>query len=876
MADSLIVKIDGDTKGFKRSLDDLDDTAKKSFGGLRSVASKAGAIATAAIVGAGTAMGTAGVYAINLASDLEEVQNVVDTTFGKNANVVNDWAKKAGKAFGLSELEAKKFNGTMGAMLKSMGLTDDQILEMSTSMVGLSGDFASFYNLPAEEAFAKIRSGISGETEPLKQLGINMSVANLEAFALAEGINKSYSEMTQAEQATLRYNYLMSVTADAQGDFAKTSDSFANQMRILKLNISDLAASLGKILLPIATSVIKKITDITGALAEGFDTSGFDGLMDKLGEMIPALNPVINAFKFLKTNISGVASSLKKTLLPIINSLIQRITDIATSLWETMIPKIIVIIQNMIDKAKQIWDIVSPIITSIIQLIKDITEKLWDTFLPIATSVIQKVIDLSEKLWDKILPIATSIGEKITDITGALSEGFDTGGFDGLMDALGDSIPILNPVIDAIQYLRNNFDTLAPIIAGVTASMIAFKAAMAIQGIISGVTTAIHAFSAANIGATAAQAALNFVMSLNPFVLIATLIAGVTVALITLWKTNDDFRNAVTSAWESIKNAFTTALEAISAGFANLQMWFSALPAQISGWLAGIWTSVSGWLTSTAENISGWFTSTWQTITSFLAELPGKVWDWLSQTFDRITTFFSDTKAKAETETRNIIDNIVSFFSELPGKVWDWLSQTIDKISQFFTNFANKVKTETPRIINDFVGWFRDLPSRLFEIGGNIVSGLWNGISNSWQWLKDQVNGLVSGFVDGIKGGLGIGSPSKVFASIGSYITEGLEVGIESRNNSLAKAAKDQIDELSSVYEKSEVGLNIKNRLSSAKSALNSAFSGSISGAQLVAQTISSDTSDTFYVYVNGSNGEKLGTDLYREFQRRKRYKGGL
>jgi len=722
MADSLIVKIDGDTKGFKRSLDDLDDTAKKSFGGLGSVASKAGAIATAAIVGAGAAMGTAGVYAINLASDLEEVQNVVDTTFGKNANIINDWAKKAGKSFGLSELEAKKFNGTMGAMLKSMGLTDDQILEMSTSMVGLSGDFASFYNLPAEEAFAKIRSGISGETEPLKQLGINMSVANLEAFALAEGINKSYSEMTQAEQATLRYNYLMSVTADAQGDFAKTSDSFANQMRILKLNISDLAASLGKILLPIATSVIKKITDITGALAEGFDTGGFDGLMDTLGEMIP----------------------------------------------------------------------------------------------------------------------------------------------------------ILNPVIDAIQYLRNNFDTLAPIIAGVTASMIAFKAAMAIQAIISGVTTAIHAFRAANIGATAAQAALNAVMSLNPFVLIATLIAGITVAIITLWNTNEGFREAIIGAWESIKNAFTTALEAISAGFANLQMWFSALPAQISGWLAGIWTSVSGWLTSTAENISGWFTSTWQTITSFLAELPGKVWDWLSQTFDRITTFFSDTKAKAETETRNIIDNIVSFFSELPGKVWDWLNQTIDKIGQFFSDFADKVTTETPKIIDDFVGWFRDLPSKLFEIGSNIVSGLWNGISNSWNWLGDKVKGLFGGVIDIANKLFQNGSPSKVFMEIGSYVIEGFGIGIESQNSALVKAAKDQIADLSSVYEKSEVGLNIKNRLSSAKSALNSAFSGSISGAQLVAQTISSDTSDTFYVYVNGSNGEKLGADLYREFQRRKRYKGGL
>ena len=168
------------------------------------------------------------------------------------------------------------------------------------------------------------------------------------------------------------------------------------------------------------------------------------------------------------------------------------------------------------------------------------------------------------------------------------------------------------------------------------------------------------------------------------------------------------------------------------------------------------------------------------------------------------------------------------------------------------------------------------MPSKFFDIGSNIVSGLWNGISNSWGWLVDKVKGLLGGVIDIANKLFQNGSPSKVFMEIGSYVIEGFGIGIESQNSALVKAAKDQIAELSSVYEKSEVGLNIKNRLSSAKSALNSAFSGSISGAQLVAQTISSDTSDTFYVYVNGSNGEKLGADLYREFQRRKRYKGGL
>jgi DNA repair exonuclease SbcCD ATPase subunit len=209
---------------------------------------------------------------IRLASDLAESQNVVDVTFGKNAKTIDDWSRTLDTAFGMSELSAKQYVGTMGAMLKSMQLTDDQVLTMSQSLVQLAGDMASFYNIDVETAFNKLRSGISGETEPLKQLGINLSVANLEAFALAEGIGKSYSKMTQAEQATLRYNYLIKVTADAQGDFARTSDSLANQQRILDLQLENLQITMGKKVVPALTDGLSKINakiDESGeALAE--------------------------------------------------------------------------------------------------------------------------------------------------------------------------------------------------------------------------------------------------------------------------------------------------------------------------------------------------------------------------------------------------------------------------------------------------------------------------------------------------------------------------------------------------------------------------------------------------------------------------------
>lgn len=188
---------------------------------------------------------------ITAASDLQEVQNVVDVTFGEGAHQIEVWAKTARTQYGLTELQAKRYTSTMGAMLKSMGMTEDVALDMSTNLAGLAADMASFYNIDFDDAFGKIRSGIAGETEPLKQLGINLSVANLEAFALANGIDKSYESMTESEKAMLRYNYIMSVTADAQGDFARTSDSYANSLRTFETNIESLKATLGEQLLPV-------------------------------------------------------------------------------------------------------------------------------------------------------------------------------------------------------------------------------------------------------------------------------------------------------------------------------------------------------------------------------------------------------------------------------------------------------------------------------------------------------------------------------------------------------------------------------------------------------------------------------------------------
>lgn len=199
---------------------------------------------------------------IGLASDLVETQNVVDVTFEDSASTINKWAQEALNAYGITETKAKQYSSTLGAMLKSMGIADDQVLQMSMDMAGLAADMASFYNLDNDTAFEKIRSGISGENEPLKALGINMSVANLNAFALEKGMNKAFDKMSQAEQATLRYQYLLEATKDAQGDFARTGDSFSNEMRKLQTNLDRIKTEFGKGLLGVVTPAISLLNNV--------------------------------------------------------------------------------------------------------------------------------------------------------------------------------------------------------------------------------------------------------------------------------------------------------------------------------------------------------------------------------------------------------------------------------------------------------------------------------------------------------------------------------------------------------------------------------------------------------------------------------------
>ena len=203
---------------------------------------------------------------LSLGSDLAEVQNVVDVTFGGLSDSVDKFSKNAAKQFGLSETMAKKYAGTYGSMAEAFGFTQKQALDMSEALTGLTGDVASFYNISQDEAYTKIKSVFSGETETLKDLGVVMTQSALDAYALSKGFGKTTSEMSEAEKVSLRYAFVQEKLANAQGDYARTSDGWANSTRTLALQFDTLKAELGQGLINVFSPIVQWLNIIVERL----------------------------------------------------------------------------------------------------------------------------------------------------------------------------------------------------------------------------------------------------------------------------------------------------------------------------------------------------------------------------------------------------------------------------------------------------------------------------------------------------------------------------------------------------------------------------------------------------------------------------------
>jgi hypothetical protein len=264
---------------------------------------------------------------LDAGSALTEVQNVVDVTFGNMSDEINDFAQNAITQFGLSETSAKKYASTLGSIMKGMGVNGSQLVEMSEGLTGLAADMASFKNLKPEEAFVKIQSAITGETEAIKSVGIVMTETNLKEYARRKGITEDISKMNQRNKVLLRYNYLMDSANEMGmiGDYARTSDSWANSVNTLAQSFEKLKATLGQgfialfsPILKLVSALVQKLQILAGYFSVfataltgkgGVDTassgasSGVDGLTNSFDSNTEAAEKATKAAKEYKRSV---------------------------------------------------------------------------------------------------------------------------------------------------------------------------------------------------------------------------------------------------------------------------------------------------------------------------------------------------------------------------------------------------------------------------------------------------------------------------------------------------------------------------------------------------------------------------------------------
>lgn len=293
-------KLDSGVKDAQREIADLNKKIQESNKKTLDTFSRVG---TGLTVGLTVPLAAAGTAALKYASDLEETQSKVDVVFGESAETVKSWAETSVQQMGLASETAMSAAATYGNMADGMGLASETGLEMAMSLTQLSADLASFNNTSQETAQIALASVFTGETETLKQYGIVMTQTNLQQFAMQQGITKTVQEMTQAEQVQLRYNYVLANTANAQGDFARTSDSVANQTRMAKEQLKQVAATLGQNLAPMAAKVLSGIND----LLEGFNNldESQQKLIIGIGAVAAAAGPVV---KIGTTAVKGITA----------------------------------------------------------------------------------------------------------------------------------------------------------------------------------------------------------------------------------------------------------------------------------------------------------------------------------------------------------------------------------------------------------------------------------------------------------------------------------------------------------------------------------------------------------------------------------------
>ncbi|MDD8055381.1 MAG: hypothetical protein PHV15_05820 [Thomasclavelia ramosa] len=654
----------------------------------------------------GTGLLKLGKEALQVASDLTEVQNIVDVAFGSMAWKAEKFSKSALEAFGMSELSAKKTSGTYMTMAKSAGINENAASDMAVTLAGLTGDVASFYNISQDLADVRLKSVFTGETETLKELGVVMTQTNLQAYALSQGINKNISDMNQAEQTTLRYNFVLDRLAFVQGDFARTSSSWANQIRILQERFKQLLGIIGNGLIAALTPVVQFLNMIISKLITFANvvSAVFGRLFGKKSggeQAATGFSAADNAAKSATSSAGGLNNALKGT--------------------EGQAKKTAKALGSLAG-----FDELNTISAS-------------DSSAGAGSGADSGGIGGGGYAIDPI------------DWDSAFKEP-DTSGIEATVDKVMGYIDRLK------TFLKTNAPVITSLLAGVLAGFVAFEVIKnwaALTGPIKSLFTNIGALFALfkDVGVIETLSVMLTGLS-APMLAIAGTVAAVTAALVYLYQTSESFRNLVNEAVGALlgilQNFYTGCLLPI---FDTLVMLFNTVLLPLGSLLTDVFLTV---VEAIASIVLSFWTNILAPIADFLVSVLGiaiqGVCDVIQGWMPAINTVIGILSKLWNTMLKPIVTFIQTAFItvfEIAGGIITTVANDILEAFQFVIDFFVGVFTLDIEKMWDSVcglfGWAWDTICLIFSPIGDFFTDQWENIQEAFssvgEWFKNTFQG---------------------------------------------------------------------------------------------------------------------------------------
>ena len=769
--------------GFKQQLRGATKAAQTSTNAMSSMFGKLGKTIAAAFAVkkiAGFAKSC-----INLGSDLAEVQNVVDVTFGSMSDKVNDFAKNAMESYGLSEKVAKQYMGTYGAMSKAFGFTTEAAYEQAAALTGLAGDVASFYNLTTDEAYTKLKSVFTSETESLKDLGVVMTQTALDEFALQKGMGKTTSQMSEQEKVALRLAFVQDRLATASGDFARTSGGWANQTRVLSLRFDALKASIGQGLINVLLPIVRVLNEIIARLqvaADAFSnfTAAIFGKADTssaviesaaaTGDLSENLSDGASSAKAIKKSLAGFdqlnllgssdsdssgsgssasGSSTGTTITPTVET--PKIESGAAAKileWIKTLPKLNFEVDweylktNLVTGFANLWESVKDFanlaLTISINVFNDLgidtlitrLSELWVSFTNLTKVITDVVSPICIAFYDTaISPMVQWIGEKLADAVSTVKELFDDWAdwFSTNAESIGAFAGTLGDIVENIWSFAEPlgdaiWETFKDVI-----KIISDIFQGLFQWIIDNQTAVVTALGAITAALTAYKAVL----------IVTTLIEA--------------FKNGLNAATIATK-ASTIAQTALNAvmGANPIALVVAALAGLVAAFVV-LW--------NTSEDFRNFWIGLWENIkTGATSACSGiktafsNIGPWFSEKAAAVKAAFSAIWSKLKTGASDAWKKVKETFSSIGTWFGEKITSVKDKFSSMWSKFksgASDAWSSVKTTFSNIPTWFKDKftdawtkVKNVFSSGGKIFDGIKEGIGDAF---KTVVNKLIDG-----------------------------------------------------------------------------------------------------------------------------------